>query len=72
MAHKKKAAPEALPMVLLTREEAADRLHVSVRTIDRLIVQGDLPAWKFGARHVRIDEADLTGLLSRKDSGERR
>ena len=43
---------------LLTRKEAAEKLGVSLPTVDRLIAKGDLPAVRLG-RSVKIHE----GLL---------
>ncbi|WP_367147182.1 helix-turn-helix domain-containing protein [Microbacterium proteolyticum] len=43
---------------LATRSEAAATLRVSVRTVDRLIASGDLPASKHG-RSVRIPVSAL-------------
>lgn len=47
----------------LKREEAAEILRVSIRTVDRLIETGDLPASKIG-RAVRINRGDVLSLLS--------
>lgn len=47
----------------LKRKEAADMLRVSIRTVDRLISDGELPASKVG-RSVRILRADIEALLS--------
>ena len=47
----------------LKREEAAEILRVSVRTVDRLIEEGELPASKVG-RAVRINRADILALLT--------
>ena len=49
---------------LLTREEAAERLRIHLRTVQRLIVSKELPAVRIG-RHVRIDPADLATLEDR-------
>lgn len=46
-------------MAWITRQEAADRLAISVKTLDGLIRRGQLPASKIGPRIVRIDERDL-------------
>ena len=48
---------------LLKRVEVAKILDLSVRTIDRLIEDGDLPASKIG-RAVRIRRDDVLALLS--------
>lgn len=46
----------------LTIEEAADFLHVSVKTIRRLIEHGTLPTQRIG-RQLRIRRGDLQGDL---------
>lgn len=51
-------------MAWITRQEAADRLAISVKTLDGLIRRGQLPASKIGARIVRINEQDLEEYLS--------
>ena len=47
----------------LNREEAATMLRVSVRTVDRLIEAGELPAARVG-RAVRVARADVQALLT--------
>ena len=47
----------------LTQDEAAEYLNVTTRTIRRMIAAGDLPASRLGKRMLRIDAADLDGLL---------
>jgi len=47
---------EVRPGPPLTRHEAAERSGLSVRSIDRLVADGTLPARKF-KRAVRIDRA---------------
>lgn len=46
-------------MAWLKRQQAAERLSVSVKTIDGLIRRGQLPASRIGPKIVRIDERDL-------------
>ena len=48
---------------LLTYRQAAEILGVTDRTIWTLVDQGKLPAVRFG-RSVRIDPADLRGLIN--------
>ena len=48
----------------LTRETVADRLDVSIRSVDRWIRDGDLKAHKFG-RSVRILENELAAFTAR-------
>lgn len=58
-------------MNLIKRQEAADRLGISLRTLDALIQRGQLRAYRIGPKLVRIDEADLKAfLLSRQVAPE--
>jgi excisionase family DNA binding protein len=50
------------PLELVSITEAADRLSLSTKTVRRMISRGDLPARRLGARAIRIDASDLTGL----------
>ena len=53
---------------LLTIRQAAERLAVSLRTLERLAASGELSAVRFG-RSVRIDPEDLVAFVeSRKQS----
>ncbi|MFW6230341.1 MAG: helix-turn-helix domain-containing protein [Halanaerobium sp.] len=47
---------------LFTKKEVATKLNVSVRTIDRLILSGQIKAYKLG-RSVRIDQEQLDEYL---------
>lgn len=49
---------------LLTTEEAALLLHVHARTVQRLVVRGDLNAVHLGGA-VRFDPQDVQGLIER-------
>lgn len=49
----------------LTLEEAAERLGVEYKTVDRFVRQGELPAGKVG-RVYRIREEDLDGYFERQ------
>ncbi len=53
-------------MAWITRQEAADRLAISVKTLDGLIRRGQLPASKIGPRIVRIDERDLEAYTAER------
>lgn len=54
----------ATTRALLTRQESADYLAVGLRTIDRMVAEGTLPAFRVGAtRAVRIRRADLDAAL---------
>ena len=47
---------------LFTKKEVATKLNVSVRTIDRLILSGQIKAYKLG-RSVRIAQEQLDEYL---------
>ena len=51
-------------MSLLTIETAAEMLAVHPRTIRRYIAAGDLPAYRIGARHIRVRTSDVDALLT--------
>lgn len=51
-------------MAYITRQEAADRLAVSLRTLDGIIGRGALPAHRIGPRLVRIDEKELEAYVA--------
>ena len=53
---------------LLTIDDAADRLNVSVRNVRHQIFMRRLPIVKIG-RLVRIDERDLDALIERGRTG---
>lgn len=59
--HKTKGAPSAL----VTRQEAARHYGVTVRTLDRWIDAGRVPAYRVGDRMVRVRVDDLDGALER-------
>ena len=48
---------------LLTKAEAAERLTVSVRTLEGLIARGALPVCRISANSVRILESDLEDYI---------
>lgn len=49
--------------VMLTIGEAAERTGTSYNTIRRRIASGDLVAYRFGPRLLRVDAADVDALL---------
>lgn len=49
----------ATPRISLTRKEAADSVGISVDTLDRMIQNGDIPAYRVGKRSIRIRTEDL-------------
>ena len=46
----------------MSTQEAAERLGITVRTLYRLIDEGQLAAYKFG-RVIRLQEADVDGFI---------
>lgn len=46
----------------VTIQRAAELLDASVPTIRRWIARGDLPAYRYGPRIVRIDLSDLRAM----------
>ena len=53
---------------LLTYQETADRLRITVRTLYRIIDDGDLPPIKIRGS-LRISVADLEAYLQRQRKG---
>ncbi|MGA1860594.1 helix-turn-helix domain-containing protein [Azospirillum sp. 11R-A] len=54
--------PPSRPPALLTIPDVADRLQVSIKTVRRWIVSGDLPTVRLG-RQIRIQPKDLDIFL---------
>jgi excisionase family DNA binding protein len=54
---------------LITLAEAAQRLHVSVRTVRRLIAYGYLPGYRVGPRVLRVHEDDVAAAVRRLPNG---
>ncbi len=52
---------------LLTLPEAAELLHVSTRTLQRMIRRRDLPAFKVGGQW-RLRESQLTEWIERREN----
>ncbi len=48
---------------LMSIREAAAYMGTSTRTITRLVVSGDLEAYRFGQRLIRLRRSDLDALL---------
>lgn len=57
--------PNVSQLPLLTREEAAERLNVSVSTLRRLGRSGAVDEIRISARLIRIDPASVDSYLSR-------
>ncbi len=63
-------APTSPQQTLLTAQEAADRLNVSLRTLRTRIAAGQLPVIRFSARCLRIRSEDLDAYVrSRRRRG---
>jgi excisionase family DNA binding protein len=60
----KSEAPMAVP--LLTIRNVSERLQISVRTIHRLVANGDLTVIRIG-RAVRVSEETLKAFLTQDD-----
>jgi excisionase family DNA binding protein len=61
-------------MGLLTRQEAAARLRIGLRTLDRRLAAGDIPCYRFGdgpRPQVRISEKQIAEYLDSASSGDR-
>lgn len=54
----------AKPAEMMTKAEVAQRLQVSIKTIERWIASGDLPAHRFG-KSVRISAADYRAFVEK-------
>lgn len=50
--------------MLLTRKQIAQKLNISIRTVDRLIIQGQLKSFKIG-RSIRVSQDDLDEFIKR-------
>lgn len=61
MTARKVAAPQ--PNTYLTPQQVADLMQVHRRTVERMIAFGDLPAYKFGRKAVRIRLRDLERMI---------
>ena len=55
---------------LLKPVEAAEKLRISRRTLDREIAAGHLPTVRIGKRAVRVDEATLDQYIASGGSRE--
>ena len=53
-------------MAWISRQQAAERLNVSVKTIDGLVKRGQLPAYRIGPKIVRIDEHDIEAYVANR------
>ena len=53
-----------MPAEMLTKVEVSQRLQVSIKTIERWMASGDLPAHRFG-KSVRISAADYRAFVEK-------
>ncbi len=51
----------------LTRNEVADFLQVSTRTIDRMCEDGKLKYWKLGPRYIRFNLDDVLASMQKPE-----
>ena len=51
-------------MTLITRQDAAQRLCISLRTLDELIHRGALRAYRIGPKIIRISAEDLDAFVA--------
>lgn len=49
--------------IMLTIDQAAEKLGISRRSVRRLISSGELRAYRVGERSVRVDFNDLDAVL---------
>jgi excisionase family DNA binding protein len=58
--------PAGMREKLLTKRDAAERLNVSVKTIERRIMEGKLRAIKLSLRCVRIAPGELDKFINNR------
>lgn len=51
-------------MEWITRQEAARRLGIGLRTLDGLVGRGEIPAYRVGSKLVRIKDVDLDKYMA--------
>ena len=51
-------------MDLIRKEEARAMLGISMNTLDKLIREGKLPAYRVTDHAIRLDREDVTGYLA--------
>ena len=57
---------------LIKKQEAAEMLGVSVRSLERMIARGALPAYKVGARLVRLRAEEVEAYLDKHRAAPQR
>jgi excisionase family DNA binding protein len=58
------------PAQLLPLQQAAEETACSVSTLRNLIKRGDLPAYRFGPRLIRVRREDLATVLKPYEGGQ--
>ena len=58
------------PAQLLSLQQAAEESACSVSTIRNLLARGDLTAYRFGRRMIRVRRQDLEALLQPYQGGQ--
>jgi len=58
------------PNQLLSIQQAAEETACSVSTLRNLIARGDLPAFRFGPRLIRVRRRDLDAVLRPYQGGQ--
>lgn len=58
------------PHQLLPLQQAAEETACSVGTLRNLITRGDLPAYRFGPRMIRVRRSDLEAVLQPYQGGQ--
>ena len=51
---------------MLTRNEVAEMLHISLRTVAKLLADGEIPSHRIGGRRVLIFESDVIDYVRRQ------
>lgn len=52
-----------VPPAFVSRAAAAEHLGIDTRTLDRMIADGEVPAYRVGRKLVRLRWADVEALL---------
>ena len=68
--HTAPLSASADPAQLLPLQQAAEETACSVSTLRNLIARGDLPAYRFGPRMIRVRRRDLEAVLQPYQGGQ--
>lgn len=55
------------PPILLTLDQAAEQLQVSVRTLSRWCARGEVPCVRFGPRIVRVRMDSIQRVVAERE-----